>query len=215
MTAGELARWFDRHDGMSCRLTVIPARGLTRDMWWGDTELPWVLPSPNMPTPETAMVYPGMCLVEGTNLSEGRGTTRPFELFGSPWLDSFRLADTLNGLELPGVRFRPHWFKPTFQKHAGVVCGGVQLHVTDRSAFRPFETGLWCIKAARDLAPDQFDWRREVYEFVGDRLAIDLLAGTDGYRRVLEDGGDLADWCASWKDDAASFLDSSRELLLY
>jgi len=168
-----------------------------------------------MPTPETATVYPGMCLVEGTNLSEGRGTTRPFELFGAPWLDSFRLADALNGIELPGIRFRPHWFKPTFQKHAGVVCGGVQLHVTDRSVFRPYETGLWCIKVARELEPERFDWRREVYEYVGDRLAIDLLAGTDAYRRVLDDGGNLADWCASWTDDAATFRTSSEGLLLY
>lgn len=215
MTAGELARWFARHDGLDLALTVVPVSGLTRAMWWDETGLPWVLPSPNMPTPDTATVYPGMCLVEGTNLSEGRGTTRPFELFGAPWLDSFRLAGALNALDLPGVRFRPHWFKPTFQKHAGKVCGGVQLHLSDRVAFRPFETGLWCIRIARDQAPDSFDWRREVYEFVGDRLAIDLLAGTDAYREVVESGGDLGEWCASWSHEAATFRDSVGDLLLY
>jgi len=215
LTAGELAKWFDQHDRMNCRLSVIPVRGLTRGMWFEETGLPWVLPSPNMPTPETATVYPGMCLVEGTNLSEGRGTTRPFELFGAPWLDSFALADSLNDLGLPGVRFRPHWFKPTFQKHAGSVCGGVQLHVTDRFTFRPYETGLWCIKVARDLAPDRFDWRREVYEFVGDRLAIDLLAGTDAFRTIVDSAGDLGEWCDSWKDDARSFHNSLKGLLQY
>lgn len=215
MTAGELARWFERRDETRCRLTVIPARGLTREMWWDDTGLPWVLPSPNMPTPDTAAVYPGMCLLEGTNLSEGRGTTRPFELFGAPWLDSFRLASDLNALGLAGVRFRPHWFKPTFQKHAGQVCGGVQLHVTDRRTFRPYETGLWCIRIARDQSPENFDWRRNVYEFVGDRLAIDLLTGTDAYRNLVEAGGDLAAWCASWKGDALAFRESVRDLLLY
>jgi uncharacterized protein YbbC (DUF1343 family) len=215
MSAGELARWFERHDSSGCRLTIVPVRGLARDMWWSDTGLPWVLPSPNMPTPDTATVYPGMCLVEGTNLSEGRGTTRPFELFGAPWLDSFRLAGGLNAVGLPGVRFRPHWFKPTFQKHSGQVCGGVQLHVTDRLAFRPYETGLWCIKVARDQAPDQFDWRREVYEFVGDRLAIDLLVGTDVYREVVDSGGDLRGWCVSWEGEAPAFRESVKELLLY
>lgn len=215
MTAGELARWFVAQDGLDLRLTVVPVQGLTRDMWWSDTGLPWVLPSPNMPTPDTATVYPGMCLVEGTNLSEGRGTTRPFELFGAPWLDSFRLASALGALDLPGVAFRPHSFRPTFQKHAGKVCGGVQLHVTDRAVFRPYETGLWCIKVARDEAPDSFDWRREVYEFVGDRLAIDLLAGTDAYRNLVESDGDLRGWCASWADEAPAFRKSVKELLLY
>jgi len=215
MTAGELARWFARHDGLDCLLTVVPVSGLTRSMWWSDTGLPWVLPSPNMPTPGTATVYPGMCLVEGTNLSEGRGSTRPFEIVGAPWIDPLRLADNLNALMLPGVRFRPHWFKPTFQKHAGRVCGGVQLHVTDRDAFRPYETGLWCIKVARDLASGEFDWRREVYEFVGDRLAIDLLAGTDAYRAIVETGDDLRDWIASWSGEARAFRESVRELLLY
>ncbi|HUP63748.1 MAG TPA: DUF1343 domain-containing protein, partial [Thermoanaerobaculia bacterium] len=199
MTAGELARYFNKKFELGCDLHVVPMRGWKRSMWYGDTELPWVIPSPNMPTVYTAAVYPGMCLVEGTNLSEGRGTTHPFEFFGAPWLEPFRLAEKLNHLDLPGVRFRPHYFLPTFHKHAGQVCGGVELHVTDRSTFEPYRTGLWCIKVARDFNPEKFDWRREPYEFEADRLAIDLLAGSDRYRKIVESGGDLDEWVAEWE----------------
>lgn len=219
MTAGELAKWFARRyretDGVECRLTVVPMRGWKRSMWWDETGLPWVLPSPNMPTVQTATVYPGMCLVEGTNLSEARGTTHPFDFFGAPWLESFPLADRLNALELPGIRFRPHYFMPTFQKHAGQVCGGVELHVTDRNAFEPFRTGLWCIKVARDLNPERFAWRTETYEYVSDRLAIDLLAGSAAYRELVEAGGDLEEWIASWKPEQRAFEEERREFLLY
>jgi uncharacterized protein YbbC (DUF1343 family) len=215
MTAGELARYFNTRFELGSRLTVVPMRGWNRSMWWGDTDLPWVIPSPNMPTVYTATVYPGMCLVEGTNLSEGRGTTHPFELFGAPWLDSFELADRLNRLGLPGVRFRPHYFLPTFQKHSGEVCGGVELHVTDRTLFEPYRTGLWCIKVARELDPEKFDWRREPYEFEADRLAIDLLVGTNRYRHILEEGGDLESWIREWEEGLRSFATSREEFLLY
>lgn len=188
LTVGELARLFqERHP---CDLDVVPMDGWRRDLWYDDTGLPWVAPSPNMPTLETAAVYPGMCLLEATNLSEGRGTTRPFETFGAPWLDPVRFAARLNEAALPGVRFRPLLFRPMFQKHAGVVCGGAQIHVTDRGAFRPVLTGLTVLAVARALAPDRFAWRTEVYEFVSDRPAIDLLAGTDRWRHALE--GDVA-----------------------
>jgi uncharacterized protein YbbC (DUF1343 family) len=144
MTAGELARYFNKTFNLNCDLTVIPMRGWKRSMWWGDTGLPWVIPSPNMPTVFTAAVYPGMCLIEGTNLSEGRGTTHPFEFFGAPWLNPFKLADELNHLDLPGVRFRPHYFLPTFQKHAGKVCGGVEMHVPGMAEhFLARMRGLW------------------------------------------------------------------------
>ncbi len=215
MTAGELARFFNETLAMHCDLSVVPMRGWKRSMWWDETGLPWVIPSPNMPTVATATVYPGMCLVEGTNLSEGRGTTHPFELFGAPWLDSFKLADALNRLDLPGIRFRPHYFQPTFQKHAGQMCGGVELHVTDREVFEPFRTGLWCVKVAHDLDPGKFDWRRETYEFVSDRLAIDLLAGSTHYRELVERGGDVDDWVASWKSEMGEFAGVRREFLLY
>lgn len=215
MTPGELARYFNARFGLGCDLTVVPMRGWERGMWWGDTELPWVIPSPNMPTVFTATVYPGMCLVEGTNLSEGRGTTHPFEFFGAPWLDPFVLAERLNHLDLPGVRFRPHYFMPTFHKHANKVCGGVELHVTDRAIFEPYRTGLWCIRVARDMDPEKFDWRREPYEFVADRLAIDLLAGTSRYRDIVENGGTLDAWIREWEHDLREFARAREEFLLY
>ncbi len=215
MTPGELALYFNRRFELGCDLVVIPMRGWRRSMWWGDTELPWVIPSPNMPTVFTATVYPGMCLIEGTNLSEGRGTTHPFEFFGAPWIDPFRLADQLNHLELPGVRFRPHYFLPMFQKHAGKVCGGVELHVTDRAVFEPYRTGLYCIREARLHDPEQFDWRQEPYEFEADRLAIDLLAGTDRFRRIVEEGRDLEEWFADWEEPLREFARIRQEFLLY
>lgn len=215
MTAGELARYFNTAFRLECDLTVVAMRGWQRAMWWGDTGLPWVIPSPNMPTVQTAAVYPGMCLIEGTNLSEARGTTHPFEFFGAPWFDPFQLADRLNAVGLPGIRFRPHYFLPTFHKHEGKVCGGVELHVTDRSVFEPYRTGLWCVKVARDCNPRLFDWRRETYEFVSDRLAIDLLAGTDRYRHLVESGGNVDDWVADWAQPLREFAKVREEFLLY
>jgi uncharacterized protein YbbC (DUF1343 family) len=215
MTAGELARYFNARFNLGCDLEVVPMRGWKRSMWWGDTGLAWVIPSPNMPTVFTAAVYPGMCLIEGTNLSEGRGTTHPFELFGAPWFDPFKLSDALNHLDLPGVIFRPHYFMPTFQKHAGKACGGVELHVMDRRKFEPYRTGLWCVKVARDLAPQQFDWRREPYEFETDRLAIDLLAGSDRFRKIVEAGGNPDMWAAEWEEPLREFARARQEFLLY
>lgn len=219
MTAGELAHWFARYfkeaHKLDCNLAVVPMKNWRRWMWWGDTGLPWVIPSPNMPTVYTATVYPGMCLVEGTNLSEGRGTTHPFEFFGAPWLDSFKLADKLNHLDLPGVRFRPHYFIPMFHKHQGKVCGGVEMHVTNRGTFEPYRTGLWCVKVARDMNPEEFKWRTETYEFVSDRLAIDLLAGSSRYRELVESGGDIEEWMAEWQEPLREFARVRDEFLLY
>ena len=215
LTIGELAKYFNATLEFDCDVTVVPMEGWKRSMWWDDTGLPWVLPSPNMPTLEAATVYPGMCLIEGTNLSEGRGTTHPFTLFGAPWLDSFKLADAMNDLDLPGIRFRPHYFLPTFQKHAGKTCGGVEMHVTDRETFEPFRTGLWCLKVARDQNPEKFDWRRETYEFVSDRLAIDLLAGSARYREIVESGGDVDEFVNGWEDELQEFDDARQDFLLY
>ena len=215
MTAGELANYFNKVFSLNCNLTVVPMRGWRRSMWWGDTNLPWVIPSPNMPTSFTATVYPGMCLIEGTNLSEGRGTTHPFEFFGAPWLEPFSLAKKLNDLDLPGVRFRPHYFLPTFHKHAGQVCGGVEMHVVNRAVFEPYRTGLWCVKVARDANPEKFDWRRGTYEIVSDRLAIDLLAGSAKYRELVESGGDVDDWVSQWEDPLRDFAKRRQEFLLY
>ena len=146
-------------------------------MWFDETGLPWAMPSPNMPTLDTATVYPGMCLLEATNLSEGRGTTRPFELFGAPWIDGHSLAKNLNQLNLPGVRFREIAFEPTFQKHAGSVCEGAFLNITDRAAFRPLETTKTILNIVSTEYPNQFAWNPPPYEYEHERFPIEILMG--------------------------------------
>jgi uncharacterized protein YbbC (DUF1343 family) len=193
MTVGELARLFLAERKLDLELTVIGCQGWRREQGYRATGLPWIFPSPNMPTPETALAYPGMCLLEGTNLSEGRGTTRPFELLGAPWLDGERLAAALAAAKLPGVRFRPVSFVPTWDKHAGVRCHGVELQVHDPAAFRPFRCGLACVALARAQAPDMFRWRTEPYEFVADVPAFDLLCGSARERLAIEGGAALGD----------------------
>ena len=219
LTTGELATLFRDAFAIGGDLRVVPMSGWTRDMEYEDTGLPWVLPSPNMATPETARVYPGGCLIEGTNLSEGRGTTRPFELVGAPWMHAAAFADALaqagDAEGLDGVLFRAAWFRPGFQKHAGRSCGGVQVHVTDRRKARPFATYLILIREARRLAADLFDWRRERYEFVNDRLAIDLLLGRADLRPMLEAGASLAEMEAAWAPGLARFVSERARVLLY
>jgi uncharacterized protein YbbC (DUF1343 family) len=199
LTIGELAAYVNAAHGIGCRLTVVPMRGWRRAMLWEDTGRPWVPPSPNMPTPDTARVYPGGCLIEGTNLSEGRGTTRPFEWVGAPYLEAHAYAEHLNRRGLPGVHFRPARFQPTFHKWAGRLCSGVQVHVTDARRFKPFLTGLALVDAARRLAPRSFRWRRPPYEFERRRLPFDILCGTDAIRRALEAGRTLARIEAGWR----------------
>lgn len=190
MTLGQLARFFKQHDQIDCDLEIIETQNWSRDQYFDQTGLPWVLPSPNMPTMDTALVYPGSCLFEGTNLSEGRGTTRPFELVGAAYIqDPERFVDLLESCELPGVKFRPCWFSPLWDKHAGNLCGGLQIHVTDRKVFLPLKTGTAIIWAAKQF--DGFGWRTEPYEFVSDRLAIDLLFGDDEPRKLVDTGADL------------------------
>ena len=176
-TIGELAEKFRSEEFTNCKLTVLPMRNWDRAMWFDDTGLPWVMPSPNMPTLDTAAVYPGMCLLEGTNISEGRGTTRPFEIFGAPFIDAPSLCRDLNARELPGVIFRENYFQPTFHKFAGEVCAGAQLHVVDRTTFRPFATGVEVIKRIRHLYPDKFQWKQPPYEYEWKRLPIEVLIG--------------------------------------
>jgi len=190
-------------------------RGWRRAMLWEDTGVPWIAPSPNMPTPDTARVYPGGCLIEGTNLSEGRGTTRPFEWVGAPYLDAHEYATALEGLRLPGATFRPSRFVPTFHKWAGRVCGGVQLHVTDRATFKPFLAGLAVIAVARRLAPGRFRWKRPPYEFERRRLPIDILLGTDQIRRTLERGRPLREIEHTWAADLARWRRRCRRVLAY
>jgi uncharacterized protein YbbC (DUF1343 family) len=215
MTVGELARLFRAERKLDVELEVVPCEGWRRAVGFRGTGLPWVFPSPNMPTPETALVYPGMCLLEGTNLSEGRGTTRPFELFGAPWLDGQRLADALGRERLPGVRFRPVSFVPTWDKHAGVRCHGVELHVHDPGRFRPFRTGLAAVLHARRQDPARFAWRTEPYEFVTDVLAFDLLCGSDRERKALEAGASLAELARPLGPEERAFVRRRAPYLLY
>ena len=215
MTVGEIAGWIRAREQPDVALTVVELRGWRRSMYYEDTGLPWVMPSPNMPTVDTAVVYPGMCLVEGSELSEGRGTTRPFELVGAPFIDGYRLASSLAGEELPGVQFRPLVFTPTFHKFAGQACGGVQLHVTDRQAFLAYRTGVALLRAVHELWPEQFSWRRRAYEFVEDKPAIDLLTGSDLVRVAIDRGDSLADIAASWSAAEHEYARARAEWLLY
>ncbi|HEX4639337.1 MAG TPA: DUF1343 domain-containing protein [Chthoniobacterales bacterium] len=176
-TIGELATQFREEAFPDCRLSILPMKNWKREMWFDQTGLPWVMPSPNMPTLETATVYPGMCLLEGTNISEGRGTTRPFEIFGAPFIDAEKLCRVLNDLKLPGVFFRENYFQPTFQKFAGELCGGAQIHVLDRNAYRSFQTGIEIIRNIRKLYPGSFAWKRPPYEYEREKLPIQILLG--------------------------------------
>ena len=185
-TIGELAQQFHDEAFPNGRLSILPMKNWERAMWFDQTGLPWVMPSPNMPRLDTATVYPGMCLLEGTSISEGRGTTRPFEIFGAPFVDAEPLCRELNALRLPGVFFRENYFEPTFQKFAGQLCGGAQLHVTDRESFRPFETGVQIIRCLRRMYGDSFQWKKPPYEYETEKLPIEILLG----RPVAEFFGD-------------------------
>jgi len=176
-TIGELARQFQEELVPSVDLTVLPLEGWNRAHYHDETGLPWIMPSPNMPTHETAVVYPGMCLLEGTNLSEGRGTTRPFELFGAPWIDGDKLGAALNARCLPGIHFRAAAFEPGFQKYAGQICRGAQLHVTDRGVFQPLRTGLEILRMVREMYPSEFAWKQPPYEYEHEKLPIEILCG--------------------------------------
>ena len=215
LTCGELARWLNEERGIGCDLEVLACDGWRREMRFEDTGLPWVLPSPNLPTPDSCRVYPGMVLLEGTNLSEGRGTTRPFELFGAPFLDPHRLAERLGGLLGPGVRIRPCHFEPTFQKHAGATCGGGQIHVLDERAFRPVHTAVAILHAARGLAGSELRWREPPYEYEAEKTPIDILWGHDGLRRGIDAGMHPNDILAGTEDDVEAFSSSVAPYLLY
>jgi uncharacterized protein YbbC (DUF1343 family) len=215
MTVGELALLFRAERRLDLDLEVVPCRGWRRGTLFRDTGLPWVFPSPNMPTPETALVYPGMCLLEGTNLSEGRGTTRPFELYGAPWLDGHRLAADLAGERLPGALFRPASFVPTWDKHAGTRCHGVEIFVADPLRFRPFRTGLAAVVHARAQDSGRFAWRREPYEFVRDVLAFDLLCGSSREREAIEAGATVSEIGRGFLHEERSFSRRRAPYLRY
>ena len=213
MTVGELARYFNSEYHLGADLAVVAMRGWRRAMWFDATGLPWVPLSPGMPQLSTATVYPGMCFVEGTNLSEGRGTALPFEVAGAPWLDGDSLAQALNRLALPGVRFRPTHFVPSASKHAGLTCQGVQVHVTDREAFRPVETGLHVVAACRAQAPDRFEFLASSWE--GLPLHFDLLTGNVAIREGLLAGVPVADLVLGWPAAAAALAERRQPFLCY
>jgi uncharacterized protein YbbC (DUF1343 family) len=215
MTIGELARLFNDHFGLAAAVDVVPMEGWQRSMYFDDTGLAWVLPSPNIPTLDTAIVYPGAVLFEGTTISEGRGTTRPFELIGAPWIDGERLADEMNAKRLPGAQFRPIVFEPTFHKHAKETCGGCQVHVTDRRSFAPVRAGVELIAALRRQAPDRFAWRNPPYEYEHDKWPIDILYGSDRLRTTIDAGGDPGVLAAEWRRDEDAFRALRQPFLLY
>ncbi len=215
MTIGELARCFNDHFGIGAKLEVVRMEGWRRDLYGDETGLPWVLPSPNIPTLESAVVYPGTVLFEGTNISEGRGTTRPFDLVGAPWVTADRFASALNARGLHGVHFRPAVFEPTFHKHAKTACRGCQIHVTDRRTFRPVDTGVALLEAFRAAAPDRFEWRAPPYEYEHDKPPIDILYGSSALREQIEAGTPSADIARGWEKGLRAFRAARERFLLY
>jgi uncharacterized protein YbbC (DUF1343 family) len=215
MTIGEIARLFNEEFSLGARLDVIPLDGWRRDMYFDQTGLPWVIPSPNLPTLDSAIVYPGAVLFEGTMLSEGRGTTRPFELIGAPWIDGDSLAAAMNARGLPGVYFRPVFFEPTFQKHARQTCGGCQIHVTDRHSFKPVQTTVELIAGFRAQAPASFAWRQPPYEYEHDKWPVDILSGSDRLRTAVDSGEDMNALVRTWAADEEAFRRTRERYLLY
>jgi len=206
---------FNRVFGIGCELEVVKMEGWRRTMWFEDTQFPWVMPSPNMPTVDTAVVYPGIVLLEGTNVSEGRGTTRPFEIIGAPFIDPYELVGALENEGLPGVVFRPLHFQPTFHKFAGEVCGGVQIHIINRSSFKPVITGVAIVGAILRLYPDRFGWKQPPYEYVYDKLPFDVINGSSRLREQIEAGTPVAEIEESWRGSLNEFAGLRKECLLY
>ncbi|MGO9613301.1 MAG: exo-beta-N-acetylmuramidase NamZ domain-containing protein [Dissulfurispiraceae bacterium] len=216
MTVGEIAQYLKNIYYPSVDLHVIAMEGWQRKMWFDQTGLPWVMPSPNMPTLDTAAVYPGMCLLEGTQLSEGRGTTRPFEMFGAPFIEPELLVTELRKHGLAGVIFRPMFFQPTFQKHAGNLCGGAQLHVVDREKFKSFKTGVAILKTVYSLYPQHPLWKQPPYEYETEKMPFDILAGTDRLRHDIENNEDIELMEAWWQGQCLTFNRNVRKrFLLY
>ncbi len=215
LTLGEIAMLLQRERYADLELSILLCRDWKRKNWWDKTGLPWVAPSPNMPTIETAAIYPGMCLFEATTLSEGRGTTRPFHLIGAPWIDANRLVDALKTRTTPGCAFRPTAFRPMFHKHSHEVCNGVELHITDRQALDALRVGACLLHTIFELYPEEFGWRQKAYEFVSGIPAIDLLTGSPGLRSCVESNGNLDELFALWDSEVVDFEDQLDGILLY
>jgi uncharacterized protein YbbC (DUF1343 family) len=215
MTVGEMLELVRKEEKLDVPLEIAKIRGWKRERLAHDTPFAWVFPSPNMPTYDTALVYPGMCLLEATNASEGRGTTRPFEVVGAAYLDGHKLAARLNALEEPGVSFRPLAFQPTFHKFGGELCGGIQLHVTNAVDFHAFRVGLRVVREMAELGGQAFSWRKEPYEFVADKNAFDLLTGTSDYRSAFATDKALMEVYAAREIKVRNFIDRRRDVLIY
>lgn len=215
LTVGELALMFREIFGIECDLEVIKMEGWQRELWYDETDAPWVMPSPNMPNIEAATVFPGTVMFEGTQVSEGRGTTRPFELIGAPYIQAEEYARVLNDLNLPGVIFRAANFLPTFQKHQGISCGGVQMHVTDRNEFKPVLTGAIMVKSAYQMYRDDFRWKESPYEYVYDRNPFDVINGGEKMRKLVENNASTAEFEDWWNAELIDFMKIRQEFLLY
>ena len=200
---------------VQCDLEIVPMEGWKRALWLDETDAPWVMPSPNMPTLDSATVFPGTVHFEGTQMSEGRGTTKPFELIGAPYIDPDDYADQLTSLGLPGVVFRACAFQPTFQKHAKVTCGGVQIHVVDRKRFDSVLAGIAMVKVAHDMYRDDFRWKEDPYEYVFDKNPFDVISGTDKIRHAIEQGVDLKTIRQGWQAPLAEFENIRAQYLIY
>lgn len=216
LTLGELVLLEARRRGWaSDALEVIEMTGWRRRDLWPATGRPWIAPSPNLPELAGVVLYPGLCLIEATQVSEGRGTTRPFQLVGAPGLDALALAEALSDQQHPGVAFTPTWFRPQFQKHAGEACAGVQIEVLDAAEVVPYELGVELVAVLFELGGEGFAWRDEPYEFVTDRPAVDLLTGGTQLRTALETGGDFRPWMETWSAEEESFRQEREAVLLY
>jgi uncharacterized protein YbbC (DUF1343 family) len=215
MTIGELAKMFNDHFGIGCDLKVVEMEGWTREMWGDQTGLPWVLPSPNIPDVDTCIVFPATVHIEGTELSEGRGTTLPFFLNGAPFIDAYAWAAELRKFNFPGVAFREAYFQPTFCEFAGQTCGGVQIHITDREAFTPVIVGIALVKTAYNMYPDNFQWRQNAYEYVFDKNPFDVVCGTDKIRKAIESGESLKEIEEPWTKQLQDFSELRKPYLLY
>ncbi|OGC43300.1 hypothetical protein A2Y85_00575 [candidate division WOR-3 bacterium RBG_13_43_14] len=214
MTIGELLTMINSEAGINADLEIIKMRNWKRAMYYDETGLSWTIPSPNMPVLSTAIVYPGMCLLEGTNLSEGRGTTRPFEIFGAPWIEPFELIKNLSA-KLTGVKFRPLYFTPTFHKHNGKTCGGLQIYVTDRNKYRPIETTLELLRVIKKLFPGNFSWRKPPYEFERKRMPFDILIGNTWVRKMIDRHRSIPEIKCKWTPELERFRKLRKQYLLY
>jgi len=215
LTVGEIAQLFNKEFDINCDLEVVKMDNWDREDFYDETDAPWIMPSPNMPTVDTTVVFPATVYFEGTEVSEGRGTTRPFEIVGAPYIDRNEYANALKSLELPGVIFRPLNFLPTFQKFAKQECEGVFLHVTNRDTFEPVITGLAMIKVLFDMYGERFEWKKAAYEYEFERNPFDVIAGTTKIREMFEAGNSIEDIKLSWQTDVDKFNQIRTRYFLY